>query len=538
MKTVLLGAIFISGILNLIMGIVIIFGSKEKNKSLPFAYYSFATFLVALSYYFIYNTELAVSVRISYSLGALIPTFLLAWIHNYSSMNPHKLKTALIYIIGGLFVILPFLDGLVISVISKSATRGFIEERGVLFPLYLGFFIFAYGIVLFKLIRLYLITAGEKKKEAMVILTGFSLYGGIGILLGLILPYLGYDQFTDLDIPFSIIFIGFTTYAIVEYRWMNIKVIAVEILAALISGMALMDVFLADTFLQRVYKSISFMIFAVLSAFMVRGVMHEINRKEELQKLSDSLASANEELKKLDRLKSEFLSFASHQLKAPMTVVKGYASLIYDGSYGIVPEKVKETVVKVQQVADQTIGLVNDFLNLRKIEEGKMEYQFSQINITALVRNIVDELTLIAKQKNLNLSFEDLKEIIIKADEQKMRQVIQNLVENAIKYTGKGFVKVELKEMSDSVLIIISDSGRGISKELLPNLFQQFSRAVSVKKIQGTGLGLYIAKEIITAHHGKIWAESEGEGKGSMFIVEVPLGQTDAQAKRGRGGSD
>jgi signal transduction histidine kinase len=111
--------------------------------------------------------------------------------------------------------------------------------------------------------------------------------------------------------------------------------------------------------------------------------------------------------------------------------------------------------------------------------------------------------------------------IILKADEQKLRQVIQNLIENAIKYTDKGFVKVELKEDKDSVLISVIDSGRGISKELLPNLFKQFSRDSSVKKIQGTGLGLYIAREIIKDHHGKIWAESEGEGKGAMFCVRM-----------------
>jgi signal transduction histidine kinase len=208
-----------------------------------------------------------------------------------------------------------------------------------------------------------------------------------------------------------------------------------------------------------------------------------------------------------------------------MTVVKGYASMIYDGSFETIPEKVKDTAVQIKEVVDRLVSLVDDFLNLRKIEEGKMEYQFKEINIIKLIKSIVEELKIIAEKEKLNLAFECPKtnpeKIIVKADEQKLRQVIQNLVENAIKYTDKCFVRIELKEDKNSVVISITDSGRGISNELLPNLFKQFSRDSSVKKIQGTGLGLYIAKEIIKAHHGKIWAESEGEGKGAKFCVRL-----------------
>ena len=119
---------------------------------------------------------------------------------------------------------------------------------------------------------------------------------------------------------------------------------------------------------------------------------------------------------------------------------------------------------------------------------------------------------------------------MVKADEQRMRQVIQNLIENAIKYTEKGFVKVQLaindqrlttNDKQQSVLFSVSDSGIGIKKEVITELFDQFKRAKEAKLIQGTGLGLYIAREIVKAHNGEIWAESEGEGKGSRFLVRV-----------------
>ena len=126
----------------------------------------------------------------------------------------------------------------------------------------------------------------------------------------------------------------------------------------------------------------------------------------------------------------------------------------------------------------------------------------------------------IKKSRNL-----ETEKIMIKADEQRLRQVIMNLIENSIKYTQSGFVKVEC-QMSDvkgqkSVLFSVSDSGMGIKKEILPELFEQFKRAKETRVIQGTGLGLYVAREIVKAHGGEIWAESEGEGKGSRFYVKL-----------------
>ena len=145
---------------------------------------------------------------------------------------------------------------------------------------------------------------------------------------------------------------------------------------------------------------------------------------------------------------------------------------------------------------------------------------------------------MLASQKKLEFTFECAEEkIMIKADEQRLRQVILNLIENSIKYTEKGFVKVKC-QMSDvsaeggsasggkgqkSVLFSVSDSGLGIKKEVLPEIFDQFKRAKEARQIQGTGLGLFIAREIVKAHNGEIWAESEGEGKGSRFYARLGI---------------
>lgn len=244
-----------------------------------------------------------------------------------------------------------------------------------------------------------------------------------------------------------------------------------------------------------------------------------------IQEMTMHLETANIKLTQLDKLKSEFLSFASHQIKSPMTVVKGYATLIVDGSYGPISDGVRDVAEKIRASADRMIGLVNTFLDLRKLDEGKMTFTFEDIEIGPLVASAVDELQQLATAKGLILKLEPLpQQWRLHADPQHLRQVMQNLIDNAIKYTDHGSVTVSLSQGDgNTVRISVTDTGRGISKELVGRLFEQFTRDQSIaKEIAGTGLGLYIAKQMVLAHNGKVWASSPGPGKGSTFIVELP----------------
>jgi signal transduction histidine kinase len=207
-----------------------------------------------------------------------------------------------------------------------------------------------------------------------------------------------------------------------------------------------------------------------------------------------------------------------------MAVVKGYAELI-ETQIENIPPQAKDFAHKIRESVNKLLELVEEFMDYRKIEEGKMELHFEEVDLVSLIKEFVNNFNLIAKEKNLELTFEtSMEQCLVKVDKMKFSQVIQNLIDNAIKYTNQGWVKVNLQKEDNSVLITVADSGIGMSKELQQKLFGEFVRDPSIKReIRGTGLGLYIAKYIVEAHQGKIWAESEGENKGSKFYVKLPL---------------
>lgn len=313
-------------------------------------------------------------------------------------------------------------------------------------------------------------------------------------------------------------------YAIMKHHLLNVKAIATELFAFAILSISLFEVFAADSVFKLALRIGLFGLFFLFCIFLIKSVLKEVEQREMLEVLTQQLGEANEKLKDLDHLKSEFLSFASHQIKAPLAAIKGFATLIQDGTYGDASDKIKDAANKIKDSADRMVQLVTDFLNVRKIEEGKMEYKFERVDGIKIIREIADEFKLLAQNKKLEFSF-DLKsdEAWISADVQRIRQVFQNLTENSIKYTDSGFVKVAAEIKDGNLIFSVSDSGHGISGELLPHLFEEFKRGGKEKLIEGTGLGLYIAKAIVETHHGEIWAESEGTGKGSVFLVKLPL---------------
>jgi len=252
-----------------------------------------------------------------------------------------------------------------------------------------------------------------------------------------------------------------------------------------------------------------------------------VHLKHEVEKATKDLQLANVQLKKLDKAKSEFISIASHQLRTPLTVIKGYISMIEQGDFGKVPQPISNPLDKVYKSTMRIIGLVEDLLNISRIESGRMKYDFTSVNMLDLVTEVYDELSQTAKNKGLDFILEKpekpLPSIIV--DRDKIREVVMNLMDNAVKYTESGFIKIKLEKGDHYLTYSVTDSGRGLEADEIPLLFQKFSRAKGVQLVhtEGTGLGLYIAKQIVAKHGGEIGVTSPGKDKGATFFIKFKL---------------
>jgi len=247
---------------------------------------------------------------------------------------------------------------------------------------------------------------------------------------------------------------------------------------------------------------------------------------KDLKKTNRKLTLANQKLQTLDQAKSEFISIASHQLRTPLTSIKGFISLLMEGSYGKVGKGIQAVLEKIYISNERLIKLVEDLLNISRIESGKISFNFTPNDIEKTIQETLETFKIMAKSRNVELSFHNQSRRKIPPfcfDKSKIQEVISNLVDNSFKYTNQGSVKVFLRDMGKKVQVEVRDTGIGIDPEDLPNLFQKFRRGKETSKLytEGTGLGLFVCKKIIESHQGKIWAESKGKNKGSRFIFEL-----------------
>ena len=357
----------------------------------------------------------------------------------------------------------------------------------------------------------------------ILFLVSFSL----GNLVGSFTEDWSYGQYGLFGMPILALFIA---YLIVRYRILNAKLIATQVLIVTLVVLIGSQLFFINTgkvFLNFVLVSITFFLAIIFGILLIRSVQGEIRRKEELQTVTNKLAAANVELKRLDQSKTEFISIASHQLRTPLTAIKGFVSLLLEGSYGPVTPQVADVLNKVYTANDRIVHLVEDLLNISRMESGRLKYDCIEVNIPEFLNELRDTFALSAKKKGLELVFEPREESLPAAwiDRQKAFEVVSNLIDNAIKYTVAGSVRVRAENIPDFVRISITDTGVGIDADTMSALFRKFSRGKEGGKmhVSGTGLGLYVGKSMIEAQGGHIGVTSEGSGKGSTFFVELPV---------------
>jgi len=241
-------------------------------------------------------------------------------------------------------------------------------------------------------------------------------------------------------------------------------------------------------------------------------------RTRELRKL-------NKELRTATRHKSEFLANMSHELRTPLNAILGFTELIQDGIYGQLPPKSIEIIEKIQRNGTHLLNLINDVLDLSKIEAGHVDLTMADFRAVACIENVVSNASSLAARKGVTLGTAIPDGLPMGyGDERRVNQILWNLVSNAVKFTPEGDVTIGVKAEDGVLHFFVEDTGIGIPAERLGDLFKEFTQLDSgtAKEFGGTGLGLSISRKLVEMHGGRIWAESE-EGKGSVFHFTLPF---------------
>ena len=454
-----------------------------------------------------------------------------------------KDKSLLSYLVSFVAILLACGTGFTHLVITgtKIVKDYFTISYGVGMIAFLGGILFLIVAALYVPLRNYSYFSLTQKNRALYFLTGAFIFYTVNFIFNITLPiFFQITRYYWIADYSTVFLLGFVVYAVVKQKLFGLKIILTQLLIGSIALLLLADFISAGKSLTFFLKGILFVSFLSFGWLLTKSVQREIGQKEQIDRYATQLAITNKKLKdayqkvkKLDKAKSEFIYIASHQLRTPLTAIKGYISMLLEGDYGKIQSQGQKKVVEnVFSANERIIALVNSLLNLSRLESGKIKINKEKVNLEELLEQIVKDFQQQASNKNLALSFEKPKVKIkeIEIDREKIREVVSNLIDNALKYTPTGTIKVKLdkikkKGRGEFVLVSVVDTGEGMGKEEIAKLFNSFSRAKAGTKhwVSGTGLGLYIAKKFVLMHQGHIKAISEGKGKGSKFCIELPI---------------
>ncbi|MCK9577869.1 HAMP domain-containing histidine kinase [bacterium] len=502
----------------LIMTIGIYTYFKVKNKeSLIFLFLTISQSLFSIGSFFLWNScdngqAIVYWDRLLYVPGVIMPALIYHFSVEFCELKGkhYKIGLYLAYIAAAFFVFISQTDFFVSGYFNYEWGCHTKAQTGHHF-----FFVYALIFVTGGIFNLFNALLKEKKgsaKRGQV----FAVFLAFFFFSFLTISILSAYQITT----YPIFYLGlpafalFMTYAITEKN-IFVSVVATDALTMAIFILASTFIlFPEDTLINMNVggKAIILLLFFAACGLLAKKNHEEIERKEEAERVS--------------KMKSEFISISSNQLRTPLGAIRGYASMIMEGDYGKINNKMKEPLLYINDASVRMIKLVNSLLDVSRLERGKLELKISKgVSIEKIVKECIEDVNLLAKEKNIYIKYKSEKKLpLITGDEEKLKEAIHNIINNAILYTQKGGISVNIEKKKNGIIVQIKDTGIGMDKEDIEKIFKSFSRGAGAQVYtQGTGLGLFVAKNFIEMHNGKLKAISDGVGRGSLFCIRLPI---------------
>lgn len=457
-------------------------------------------------------------------------TFIPVFVYHFGLVFCHKLKEQrkiliVAYALAGMFIFLNFFSTEFIVRIEHYAWGPNLVV-GRFHDLLMAFFAFYANLFLYNLWRRYHVVEHAYRRELRLMLAAYilmDLAGPLGFLQVYGIPVHPLVYFAPIP------FVAFLGYALLKYGLLDVKLLAAEVIIVTLDVLVL--IFIAGPLLVvnfaaeapvRLLITLPILIF---SWFAIISLHQDAKRRQQVTTLAKHLRHANERLREINREKTNFLSMATHQLRTPLTILNGYIELIDDGCYGIVGDEMRKVLKNMDDNNDRLIKMVDDFLDVTRLEQGRTRYQFAVHDLAMLITGVVQEFEPVAEKKKMALNWQAPNTAVNAAyDEDKIRHVIFNFIDNAFKYSEEGSIAVTLEHEKEGLTVRVKDTGVGFDLVDKEHFFAKYFRGENVKNLSagGTGIGLYVCRRFVEAHGGQVWAKSDGLWKGSEFGFWIP----------------
>lgn len=518
--------VIVAGILSFVYGLLVY--ARNRSSLVSQSFFTFAlsvgVWSIAMAIYRSPEvTPLVVwAARLLYVAAALIPATFIIFVRLFEAdVNPSWRWYALALVPCSIMVLISFTPHVLIEAVLKQASA---EPRIVFDPrwhlLYI-LYIITYGSAGFWILfRKYKTAQTERRNKLLYIMMGTFIPLSVSVITNLILPFLGDFDFNWVGQISTFAMTSLITYGMFRHNVFDVRVIATELLMFLLWAIAFSRIVLSNTITEALFNAAAFLILLVVGLLLTRSVYNEVISREKIERLAEELEIANKRQETL-------LHFVTHEIKGFLTKGEGAFAGIVEGDYGEAPPAMRDLASNALLEMRKGVATVGDILNASNLKKGTVSFEKHEFDLIAVIDTVVQALEQHAQEKHLVLEFTRpvTGTFTLTGDEVKIRDhVVRNLVENALNYTQEGSVRVGLSRSHGGVRLVVADTGVGITPEDMNKLFTEGGHGKdSIKvNVNSTGYGLFIAKQVVDAHSGKIWAESDGAGKGSRFIVELP----------------
>src|SRR3989344_8449391 len=511
--------------LSLLLTVYVYVSDKKNKVNETFAFLVLSAFFWILTNFFVDISSDLSNISVWSKLTLVGPIFIAFFFYRMSLFFPKpKQPTFLFQIviwiaIAGLLFFVPTRFNIANVFILPNGIPAI--EPGPLYGYFLVYFLILIVAALTNLFRGYRTFEHLERQQVNYISLGVGLSIVFGSITNLILPLLGNSDLVNFGPYFILIFIILSSYALIKYHLFDIKILTTQLFVFSLCIFTFLRMLLGEDIQEKVTNGSLFVLVAIFGWFLIKSVIREVHQREKIEELAKDLSETNDRQEKL-------IHFIGHEVKGYLTKGEYAFSEMAEGDFGTLPPETKVLATTALAELRKGVASVTDILQAANLKRGTVAYDMKPVDLKDLVKEEVIKTGPQADEKKLALevSMDESQPYTVNLDRGQFGEhVIRNLIDNSIKYTPQGNIMIKLARAGDKIVFSVKDTGVGISDEDRARLFTEGGRGKDSMKVNvhSTGYGLYIAKQIVEAHSGKIWVESEGPGKGSTFFVEFKV---------------